>query len=102
MYSNVKEKVIEGLSSAHLVALTIDCWTSRATQSFITVTAHYINDDEEIQNPVLKTRPIYEAHTIEQVILSKFPIDLWCKLLLHYVANKCLECSDIILHISLA
>lgn len=67
MYNNVKEKVIEGLSSAHLVALTTDCWTSRATQSFMTVTAHYINDDWEIQNPVLQTRPIYEAHTSEHL-----------------------------------
>ena len=67
MYNDVKEKVIEGLSSAHLVALTTDCWTSRATQSFMTVTAHFINDDWEIKNPVLQTRPIYEAHTSEHL-----------------------------------
>lgn len=75
MYNNVKEKVIKGLSSAHLVALTTGCWTSRATQRFMTVTAHYINDDWEILNPVPQTCPVHEAHTSEQVILFKFPID---------------------------
>ena len=45
------------------MTLTTDCWTSRATQSFVTVTAHYINDDWEIQNPVIQTCLICEAHT---------------------------------------
>ena len=69
MYNNVQEKVIEGMSSAHLMALKTECWTSRATQRFMTVTAHSINDDWEIQNPVLQTCCIYEAHASEQVIL---------------------------------
>lgn len=67
MYENVKAKVIEDLSNAELIALTTDGWTSRATQSYMTITAHYINDDWEIENPVLQTRPIYDAHTSENL-----------------------------------
>ncbi|KAK0150698.1 hypothetical protein N1851_008191 [Merluccius polli] len=40
-------------------------WMSRATVSYITIKAHYLNDHWEIQNPVLQTCPIYEAHTGE-------------------------------------
>lgn len=50
MYEDVKEKVLGGLSNAELVALTTDGWTSRATESYITVTAHYVNKDWEIES----------------------------------------------------
>ncbi len=33
----------------------------------MTITVHYINDDWEIENPVLQTRPICEAHTSEDL-----------------------------------
>lgn len=67
MYEDVKEKVLGGLSNAELVALRTDGWTSRATESYITVTAHYVNKDWEIESPVLQTRPIYEAHTSDNL-----------------------------------
>ncbi|KAI4824950.1 hypothetical protein KUCAC02_020661 [Chaenocephalus aceratus] len=51
------------LSAASAVALTTDGWTSRATESDLTVTAHFINSEWEMQNPVLLTRPVYEQHT---------------------------------------
>lgn len=41
----------------------VDGWTSRATQSYITVTAHHIDDEWDMQNPVLQTRTFNEAHT---------------------------------------
>ena len=40
-YSKAKEKVSEMLSQVPTVALTTDCWTSGATESFISLTAHY-------------------------------------------------------------
>ena len=63
MYDNVKARICEGLSHAELIALTTDGWTSRATESYITITSHYINDTWEMESTVLQTLPIYEAHT---------------------------------------
>ena len=68
MYDNVKEKVIGGLRSVDLVALLTDCWTSGATQSYMTWHDHhkqYISDDRETDNPVAQTPSIYEAHRSE-------------------------------------
>ena len=45
------------------MALTTDGWTSRATESYITITAHFINDNWEMKNYVLQTRPMHESHT---------------------------------------
>ncbi|XP_077384385.1 E3 SUMO-protein ligase ZBED1-like [Festucalex cinctus] len=67
MYEDAKEKVLLGLSNAELVAITTDGWTSRATQSYITITAHYVNKNWEIESPVLQTRPIYESHTSDNL-----------------------------------
>ncbi|XP_034023456.1 zinc finger BED domain-containing protein 1-like [Thalassophryne amazonica] len=67
MYEDAKENVLTGLSTAELVAITTDDWTSRATESYIIVTAHYVNNDWEIESPVLQTRPIYESHTSDNL-----------------------------------
>ncbi|KAI4791001.1 hypothetical protein KUCAC02_034269, partial [Chaenocephalus aceratus] len=50
---------------ASSIALTTDGWTSRATESYLTVTAHYITPDcnWNMQSHVLQTRPLYEQHT---------------------------------------
>ncbi|KAI7789392.1 putative zinc finger BED domain-containing protein 1-like [Triplophysa rosa] len=63
LYNGVKAKVVENLNNAKFLTLTTDGWTSHATQSFMTITAHYITDNWVIANPVLQTRAIYESHT---------------------------------------
>ncbi|XP_039456235.1 E3 SUMO-protein ligase ZBED1-like [Oreochromis aureus] len=63
MYEQQKSKVMAELSQASSVALTTDGWTSRATENYVTVTAHYITAEWEIRSPVLQTRPLYESHT---------------------------------------
>ena len=63
LYEELKMSVAQGLKNAHFIALTTDGWTSRATESFITVTAHYITEDWKFENPVLQTRPCHESHT---------------------------------------
>ncbi len=59
---------MEDLSSAKFIALTTDGWTSRATQSFMTITAHDITDNWVNKNPVLQTRAIYESHTSDHLV----------------------------------
>ncbi len=53
MYEDVKVKVKEAVQRAERVAITTGGWTSRATQSYITITAHTINRQWEIVTFVL-------------------------------------------------
>ncbi|XP_054458167.1 E3 SUMO-protein ligase ZBED1-like [Anoplopoma fimbria] len=49
------------------VALTTDGWTSLSTASYVTATAHWINEDWEILNSVLQTKELKVSHTAENV-----------------------------------
>ena len=60
----MKESLLEILSSTDVhVAITTDSWTSRAVQSYFTVTAHYITSDWKLESKVLQTREMPERHT---------------------------------------
>ena len=48
---------------SHHVALTTDMWTSRATQAYITLTCHWIDDDWNFTNKILFTSEIPERQT---------------------------------------
>ncbi|KAF0022157.1 hypothetical protein F2P81_025589 [Scophthalmus maximus] len=63
LYEQEKKKVVDELSGASSVALTTDGWTSRGTESYVTITAHFITADWEMRSPVLQTRPLYESPT---------------------------------------
>ncbi len=58
-----KIKVMEELSEASSVALTIDGWTFRTTESYVSVTEHCITKKWELQSPVLQVHPLFESHT---------------------------------------
>ncbi|KAK7916754.1 hypothetical protein WMY93_012515 [Mugilogobius chulae] len=63
LYAEVKNNVVESIAYANRVAITCDAWTSRATQSYITVTCHYVSPDWEMVSHVLQTRAMFESHT---------------------------------------
>ncbi|CAI5682133.1 unnamed protein product [Oreochromis niloticus] len=63
LYIDVKRKVEESLSTAERVALTCDAWTSRAVDSYVTITAHYLTADWRLLSYVLQTRTLHESHT---------------------------------------
>lgn len=63
LYEREKKKVVDELSRASAVALTTDGWTSRGTESYVTITAHFITEGWEMRSLVLQTRPLYESHT---------------------------------------
>ena len=63
LYQEVRADVVEIVRRADTVSITTDGWTSRATQSYITITAHVINADWELAGFVLQTRPLLESHT---------------------------------------
>lgn len=67
LYKEVKEMVETKIESAPFVALTTDSWTSRATQSYNTITAHVIDNDWNINSYVLETTIMTESHTSENI-----------------------------------
>ncbi|XP_067650354.1 E3 SUMO-protein ligase ZBED1-like [Haliotis asinina] len=78
LYEEVRQSVQSQLHEAQTIAMTSDGWTSRATESYITITAHFIDSQWILQNKVLQTRAIYECHTgtnIAQVLKSA--VDEW-------------------------
>lgn len=53
--------IVDKLDKAQSLALTTDSWASRATESYLTVTVHYISN-WELKSAVLQTCPLYEIH----------------------------------------
>lgn len=73
LYTKVRDEVIQGLMSAERVAITSDGWTSCTTQSYITVTCHFIDNKWQMKNHVLQTRVLGDTHSgvnIGQVLRS--------------------------------
>ena len=62
LYDSLKEKVANSLVNKN-VAITTDLWTSRATESYITLTAHFIDDEWKLNSKVLSTVGMPEQHT---------------------------------------
>ena len=62
LYRETKAQVMNSMREACRVAVTCDSWTSVATESYLTVTAHYFNDDWDIVSHVLQTRAVFESH----------------------------------------
>ena len=67
-YSVMKQKLRESLSVRNL-AITTDIWTSRATEAYMTITAHYISDEWKIESNVLCTCEMAERHTGANIAL---------------------------------
>ena len=63
LYDETKAAVETELKEAESVAITTESWTSRACESYMTVTAHFLNKNWELCNYVLSTKMISEAHT---------------------------------------
>lgn len=59
----VQDAVVQESSTALAVVLTPNGWTSKATESHLTVTARYITPYWKMKSLVLQTCPIYEQHT---------------------------------------
>jgi hypothetical protein len=65
--AEAKAKLETELSLASFIALTADCWTSLTNASYMTVTAHYINEKLKIVSRVLSTMVLEVSHTSENI-----------------------------------
>lgn len=66
-YLDSKYIMMKVISEQESVALTTDLWTSHATQGYITVTSHFINNDWQLHSQVLATRHVCDRHTGENI-----------------------------------
>ena len=67
-YEAIKEKIREILQDrANSVAITADIWTSIATDSYLIVTIHYLNEEWEMKSIVSGTLPLLESHTADNL-----------------------------------
>ena len=67
MYNDLTSQLTSELAGVRNVALTHDMWTSISTESYGTVTAHYINAAWEMRSVVLQTRKAEAQHTSENI-----------------------------------
>ena len=67
LYDDVKAHLLAELDSVEHVALTTDHWTSRAVDSYLGLTAHFVNQHWELVTRVLQTREVKERHTSANV-----------------------------------
>ena len=67
IYKETRFVVEKALEQSPVVAVTTDGWTSRATVSYVTITAHTMNDDYQMQDFVLQTRALCESHTGDNI-----------------------------------
>ena len=67
LHRKVKSMVEKELNQATYIALTTDAWTSRAADSYNTVTAHFIDVEWDLKSYCLGTRKMEESHTGENL-----------------------------------
>ncbi|XP_035988252.1 zinc finger BED domain-containing protein 1-like isoform X2 [Fundulus heteroclitus] len=63
MYTRVKDDIQMKMQLAERVGITCDTWTSLSTQSYMTVTSHYIDNEWRLASYVLQTTEVTSSHT---------------------------------------
>ncbi|CAM4672977.1 unnamed protein product [Leuciscus chuanchicus] len=66
-YEAKRDSLKEDLQSPDVVAITTDCWTALNTESYITITSHYIDEDWVLKSFVLLTEALPVRHTADNL-----------------------------------
>ncbi|XP_040071607.1 E3 SUMO-protein ligase ZBED1-like [Ixodes scapularis] len=66
LYDEAKTRLRDMLTEARECAITADMWTSCTTDSYVTVTCHFVQDTV-LRSAVLSTAVVHEDHTAENV-----------------------------------
>ncbi|XP_060845484.1 E3 SUMO-protein ligase ZBED1-like [Rhopalosiphum padi] len=80
MYEMVVQRVKDKLKNVSAVYLTTDGWTSRNNESFLAVTAHFIDPDNvtELSSVLLACTSFEDSHTADNLALFlKNTVDEW-------------------------
>ena len=65
--NHIEAQMKADLKNVDNMAITHDGWTSINTESYSTVTGHYINDNWELKSVVLETKKVDGSHTAENI-----------------------------------
>jgi hypothetical protein len=68
LFTEHRDTLKNVLSAASSVALTSDIWSSNAKEHYISVVAHYMNVDWELQKKVIGLRLIEVKHSSENIV----------------------------------
>ena len=68
MFQETKADIKKLLRTVRHLALCTDAWTSLTNASYITITAHVLDQNFELQSYVLDTTEITESHTSEHLL----------------------------------
>nr|XP_055044282.1 zinc finger BED domain-containing protein 4-like [Misgurnus anguillicaudatus] len=66
MFLKIHEQIMEKVNKASAVCLTTDCWTSRATCGFMSVTCHFI-ENYKMESCLLDCFEFTERHTADNL-----------------------------------
>jgi len=68
MYSKRGKAIKQELAQiSHVLPLTSDIWTSRTTQSYLSLTCHVLTSSWELKTLVLKTSEFSNEHTANEI-----------------------------------
>lgn len=67
MYKNAVERLKIKLGKTEYIAFTTDMWTSMQNIAYMCVTAHWLNENWELESAILQTRETPERHTGENI-----------------------------------
>lgn len=63
----IRNKVLSDIEKCSAISFTTDIWTSQQMEAYMTVTAHLINSDWELENYVLETKSMEESQTASNI-----------------------------------
>ena len=68
LYDDLKESITKQMThDACFFSITTDLWSSRAKQSYIALTIHYLTKSFEMRSHLIETKEFAEAHTGETI-----------------------------------
>lgn len=67
LYEECHSRVKKAVDGANSVVLTTDIWTSRATEAYLTVSCHIIDENWQMQAYVLQTCSFQGQHNAENI-----------------------------------
>ena len=78
MYETAKEKLLIQLSQIKTCAVTTDFWTSASSESYITVTCHFLTSTWELDSHILNTYQVKMQHTGDNIAAELMKVaDNW-------------------------
>lgn len=76
-FASRKSDLLADLSSVRYVAVTTDSWTALTTESYVTVTCHWL-EDWDMKSAILMTKSVPGRHTAENLAAClKEAVDQW-------------------------